>query len=173
MRAVHAVVPAGVDDPRRPSGGNSYDRQVLRGLAARGWEVHERSVTGPWPEADPAAQGRLAGVLDDIGDGAVVLVDGLVASLSDRALVAAARRLRVVPLVHLPVGPDPREGRVLDAAAVVVATSRHTREWLLEHYALEPHRVGSPRPARGRPRWGAAPWVAAPWVAGGCSRSGP
>ena len=36
-RAVHAVVPAGIDDPTRPSGGNRYDRRVLDALAGRGW----------------------------------------------------------------------------------------------------------------------------------------
>ena len=34
MRTVHLVVPAGVDDPGRPSGGNTYDRMLARGLGA-------------------------------------------------------------------------------------------------------------------------------------------
>ena len=34
MTAVHVVVPDGIDDPARPSGGNAYDRQVCRGLAS-------------------------------------------------------------------------------------------------------------------------------------------
>ena len=33
------LVPAGVDDPRRVSGGNVYDRRVRDGLRRRGWEV--------------------------------------------------------------------------------------------------------------------------------------
>ena len=32
MSTVHAVLPDGVDDPRRPSGGNVYDRRVLDAL---------------------------------------------------------------------------------------------------------------------------------------------
>ena len=27
MNRVHVIVPAGIDDPRRPSGGNAYDRR--------------------------------------------------------------------------------------------------------------------------------------------------
>jgi glycosyltransferase involved in cell wall biosynthesis len=34
VTAVHVVVPAGIDDPAQPSGGNSYDRRVCDGLAA-------------------------------------------------------------------------------------------------------------------------------------------
>ena len=36
---VHAVLPRGVDDPTRPSGGNVYDRRALDGLRALGWSV--------------------------------------------------------------------------------------------------------------------------------------
>ena len=38
---VHVIVPEGIDDPARPSGGNTYDRRVCSGLAALGWTVHE------------------------------------------------------------------------------------------------------------------------------------
>jgi hypothetical protein len=37
---VQVIVPEGIDDPARPSGGNTYDRRVCRGLAALGWAVH-------------------------------------------------------------------------------------------------------------------------------------
>ena len=37
MTAVHVVVPDGIDDPARPSGGNVYDRHLCRGLASNGW----------------------------------------------------------------------------------------------------------------------------------------
>jgi len=39
MSVLHAVLPAGVDDPFRPSGGNVYDRRVLDGLTSLGWTV--------------------------------------------------------------------------------------------------------------------------------------
>ena len=41
---VHFIVPEGIDDPARPSGGNAYDRRVCRGLAAAGWAVHVHEV---------------------------------------------------------------------------------------------------------------------------------
>ena len=59
---VHAVVPEGIDDPARPSGGNGYDRRVLDGLGAAGWSVHEHAVPGGWPRPDAAALAALAAV---------------------------------------------------------------------------------------------------------------
>ena len=44
MSEVHFIVPEGIDDPARPSGGNTYDRRVRHGLAALGWAVHEHAV---------------------------------------------------------------------------------------------------------------------------------
>ena len=34
MTEVHVIVPEGIDDPERASGGNTYDRRVCAGLAA-------------------------------------------------------------------------------------------------------------------------------------------
>jgi len=111
---IHVVRPPGVDDPVRPSGGNVYDRRLIAGLGAA---EHTSTATVP--------------------DGAVALVDGL---LSSPALAAETTRLRVVVLVHLP-REEPWEGPLLRAVAGVVTTSRWTRDWLLEHYALDPTRV--------------------------------
>jgi hypothetical protein len=92
VTAVHVVVPAGIDDPVRPSGGNNYDRRVCDGLAAIGWPVHEHPVVGDWPRPDRSAQTRLAGVLAGLADGAVVLLDGLVASAVPDVLLPEADR---------------------------------------------------------------------------------
>ncbi len=40
---MHVVVPGGIDDPAKPSGGNAYDRRICNGLAALGWDVHEHA----------------------------------------------------------------------------------------------------------------------------------
>ena len=151
MRAVHVVVPDGIDDPERPSGGNAYDRRVCDGLVAAGWDVHEHPVAGPWPDADHAARTALAGVLADLPPGAVVLVDGLVASACPEVLVLETGWLRVVVLLHMPLGersPAARAGEhsVLFAAAAVVTTSDWCRSWLLDHYGLDPSTVHVARP---------------------------
>ncbi len=146
--AVHVVVPAGIDDPARPSGGNAYDRQVARGLVAAGWTVHEHEVPGSWPWPDAAAYAALADALSRIRDRSLVLVDGLVASPAPEVLVPEARRLRLVVLVHMPLGEGTadegvreRESAVLSAAASVVTTSAWARRALLELYSLPGDRV--------------------------------
>jgi glycosyltransferase involved in cell wall biosynthesis len=138
---VHVIVPEGIDDPARPSGGNTYDRRVCHGLAALGWTVHEHAVAGP---------AALARMVAGLPDGAVVLLDGLIASATSE-LVAEAGRLRPVVLVHMPLGHRPpddeagtvraREREVLAAAAAVVTTSAWTRRRLGELYALPADRV--------------------------------
>jgi len=144
---VHVIVPEGIDDPARPSGGNTFDRRVCRGLAALGWAVHEQAVH------DAAALARAIG---RIPDGAVVLLDGLIASTAPEALVPQARRLRQVVVVHMPLGHRPpddeagavraREREVLAAAAAVVTTSAWTRRRLGELYTLPADRVHVTQP---------------------------
>ena len=126
---VHVIVPEGIDDPARPSGGNTYDRRVCEGLAALGWTVYEHAV----PQAEHPA-------LERIPDGAVVLLDGLIASPAPEALVPHALRLRQVVLVHMPLGHE-RERAVLEAAAAVVTTSTWTRRRLQELYDLPAERI--------------------------------
>jgi glycosyltransferase involved in cell wall biosynthesis len=148
VTAVHVVVPDGIDDPARPSGGNGYDRQVCRALAEIGWPVHVHAVPGSWPRPDAAAHAALAAVVQRIPDGAIALLDGLVASTAPEVLVPEANRLRLVALVHMPLGQGTadseartREGAVLSAAASVVTTSAWSRRTLLELYALPDDRV--------------------------------
>ncbi len=145
---VHVVVPHGVADPRRPSGGNTYDRRLCAELAALGWSVRLRPVGGRWPWPDRAAHDGLAGVLEATPDGSVVVVDGLVALSTPDVLLPASRRLRVVVLVHTPLtlladGDDVRgrEASVLQAAAGVVTTSGWTRRRLVEGHGLDPART--------------------------------
>jgi glycosyltransferase involved in cell wall biosynthesis len=81
----------------------------------------------------------------------VVLVDGLVASPAPEVLVPHARRLRLVVLLHMPLGHRPadgtaeiirvRERAVLSAAAAVVTTSEWSRHHLLGLYGLPPDAV--------------------------------
>jgi glycosyltransferase involved in cell wall biosynthesis len=148
VTAVHFVVPAGIDDPTRPSGGNAYDRRVSHGLAAAGWTVHLHEVPGSWPRPDAQALAALAGVVARIPDDALVLVDGLVASPAPEALVPKAARLRLVVLLHMPLGcgttapgDREREAAVLAAAASVVTTSAWARRLLLDLYPVEADRL--------------------------------
>jgi glycosyltransferase involved in cell wall biosynthesis len=151
VRTVHVVVPDGIDDPARPSGGNVYDRHICRGLGALGWSVHEHPVPGFWDRLDGSSLAALEASVQSLPDDAVVLLDGLVASPAPEVLVPQARRLRLVVLVHMPLGHRPasgdtettrtRERHVLSAAAAVITTSAWTRRQLADLYALPGERM--------------------------------
>lgn len=126
---LHVLVPDGVDDPQRPSGGNVYDRRLVAGLVTMGREVREHRVGAVGPDR----------VLAGVPDGAVVLVDGLVASTT-ACLVEESRRLRVAVLLHMP-GSGPAEPAVLRGAAAVVTTSDWSRRWVVDEVGVPADRV--------------------------------
>jgi glycosyltransferase involved in cell wall biosynthesis len=139
VTVVHVLVPAGIED--RPSGGNTYDRRICAGLAASGWDVQQHQVAGVWPE--PAAGIGLDRLVSQLPDGALVLVDGLVAAGAGPVLAPQAGRLRLVVLVHMLL---PGERDVLTAATAVLVTSCWTRDQLLARYPLRPELVRVARP---------------------------
>lgn len=122
------VVPEGVDDPARVSGGNVFDLRVRDGLRALGWDVRLVAVT-----AEEAAS-----ALGSVDDGGLVLIDGLVAARAPAAITAEAQRLRVVVLAHMVSAAFPDadpaavegERRAFAAAARIVTTSAWTRRRL-------------------------------------------
>jgi glycosyltransferase involved in cell wall biosynthesis len=142
---VEAVLPNDIDDPTEASGGNTYDRQVLDGLEAQGWTVREHEVDGAWPDPTDAERDDLARVLDALPDGAVTLIDGLIASVVPDLLEKHAGRLRTVVLVHLP-HDSAAEARALAAAVAVIATSDWTRRFVIERYGLPAQRVHAAPP---------------------------
>ena len=109
--------------------------------------MHVQKVSGSWPRRDARSLDALAGTVDGIPDGALVLLDGLVASPAPEVLTSEANRLRLVVLVHTPLGEATdggereREETALSAAASVLTTSAWTRRTLLELYSLPSDRV--------------------------------
>lgn len=131
-KVLHMVLPESVDDPRRPSGGNLYDRRLCAALSSRGHDVDRILV------AD--APGDVAAALAALPDRTTVLLDGLVASAAAEAVLAETTRLHLVVLVHLPFG-TPGEADLFRAVARLVTTSEWTREWLLREYGVPPDRI--------------------------------
>lgn len=149
MSVVHVVVPEGIDEAQRSSGGNHYDRRLCDELAGLGWRVREHQVPAPWP--GPSDGAHLSRVLGGIADDEIVLVDGLIASAVPDGMARESGRLRLVVLVHMPLGLHDADGvvaerRALTAAEAVIATSAWTRTWLLERYRLASPSVFLARP---------------------------
>jgi glycosyltransferase involved in cell wall biosynthesis len=158
VKTAHFVVPDSIDDPTHPSGGNVYDRKVIRFLTRSGWTIHEHAIAGGWPGPDRRSECALAESLGRIPDNSVVVIDGLVACTVPSVVVPAAVRLRLVVLMHLPIGDQPpghelpraheQERSVLTAASAIIATSEWTRRLLLRIYGdLDPRRVHVATPA--------------------------
>nr|GID83403.1 hypothetical protein Ade03nite_23270 [Actinoplanes derwentensis] len=142
-RPLYAVLPGGLDDPAAPSGGNRYDREILRRLPAE-----EHLLPGSWPHPGPAARRALTDLLTAIPDGAVALLDGLVACGVPEILEPHAVRLRLAILVHLPLSDETglpadvaaelrgHEFQALHLAAAVIATSTPAARRVEELHAL-------------------------------------
>ncbi|MFM9536651.1 glycosyltransferase family 4 protein [Streptomyces turgidiscabies] len=153
LRSVHFVMPGGVDDPARPSGGNAYDRRISLDLPGFGWQVHKHAVAGDWPRPGADARAELTRTLRELPDGTVVMLDGLVACGVPEIIVPEAERLRLAVLVHLPLGDetgldpvvaaelDALERTTLRAVPSVIATSDWAVRRLVSHHGLAPDRV--------------------------------
>jgi glycosyltransferase involved in cell wall biosynthesis len=134
-RALHLVVPGDLDTK---TGGYGYDRHIVEGLRQRGWAVEVVALNGGFPEPSSSDRAQAARAFAALPDDACVLVDGLaLGALPDEAL-AEGDRLRLVALVHHPLGLETgladaiahrllaSEARALRAARGVVVTSHRT-----------------------------------------------
>lgn len=142
---VHVLVPEGINDPQRPSGGNTYDRRLCEVLRGSARPVQVVEVAGGWPWSKEVGRDALEAALRELPDGSLVVVDGLLASKLPRVMVPASTRLRVVLLMHMPVGGD-AECAVVRAASAVVTPSAWCRTWLLGAHGLDPSRVHVAQP---------------------------
>lgn len=117
------VVPDAIDDPDRVSGGNVYDQHVRDGLRLDGWHVRMVLI--------PDGRGSLtARTLCELPDGALILIDGLIAVRESQSLLAQSGRLRIVVLAHMVTGIE-REREALRTATCIIATSEWTRSELV------------------------------------------
>jgi glycosyltransferase involved in cell wall biosynthesis len=147
--ALEFVLPG---DPETRTGGYGYDRRMVAGLRALGWEVRVRLLPDrfPWPTtADLALAARTFAALPD---DARVLVDGLAFGALPEVALLEARRLRLIALVHHPLaaetgltpGQQQRlrhdEQAALATARAVVVTSAATAA-ALRPYGVSPSRI--------------------------------
>jgi glycosyltransferase involved in cell wall biosynthesis len=143
------------------SGGYEYDRRMAVGLRARGWTVEVRELDDSFPRPTPAALAEAAGVLAAIPDGTTVIVDGLAFGAMPAEAERGGLRLRLVPLVHLPlaaeIGIDREEAiqfemserRALAAAGRAIVTG-HVTARELEGYGVRRETIAVVEPGTDR-----------------------
>jgi glycosyltransferase involved in cell wall biosynthesis len=145
---IYFVVPDGIDDDERISGGNLYDRRVRDGLRQRGWEVRMAPVAPGQPRAAIVD-------LSVLPDDAIVLVDGLIAATASDSLSAESTRLKIIVLVHMVGGATTQPGdghsalrawTALRSARRVITTSEWTRTELIAAGLADPAQIVVARP---------------------------
>ena len=132
---LYFVVPGDIETR---TGGYGYDREILAGLRARGWQVALVSLTGTYPSPTELDRATAAAALAALPDGALVLVDGLAFGALPAEVGYERTRLRLIALVHHPLGLETgiseddskrllaSEEKALTAAVGVVVTSPRT-----------------------------------------------
>jgi glycosyltransferase involved in cell wall biosynthesis len=144
-------------DAQARTGGTLYDRRIVDGLRASGWQVDWCSPGDGFPWPDAAAHAQAAACIDALPDGALVVADGLAfGALPDLAERHAAR-LRWVALVHHPLALESglsahaqallqaSERRALACARQVLVTSPATAR-ALQAYAVPAARMAVVEP---------------------------
>ena len=91
------------------TGGYEYDRRIAAGLRALGYSVEIREISDGFPYPTPAALDEASRVLASIPSGTSVLIDGLALGAMPAQIEHEASRLRVIALVHMPLGVGGRD----------------------------------------------------------------
>jgi glycosyltransferase involved in cell wall biosynthesis len=136
----------------RRTGGSIYDRKVVDGLRAQGYDVDVVELSGAYPFPSDAVRREAGEKFARIDDGTTTIVDGLAFGVLPEVAEREGRRLRLVALVHHPLADETglrgserdalmeSEKSALEHAQVVIVTSNFTRRRLLD-YCVAPERV--------------------------------
>jgi glycosyltransferase involved in cell wall biosynthesis len=135
------------------TGGYLYDKRLAQELAALGWHVAPLQLDGSFPHPTPAALASAGAALAGLPGGALVLVDGLAFGVMPEIARAEAARLRLIALVHHPLGYEAgldagtaarlveSERSALAHCRAVIVTSATTRETLVAEFGVPPDRI--------------------------------
>ncbi len=149
-------------DLATPTGGYGYDRQLIAQLRGLGWEVVHLALPEGFPFPDAQAAAAAAAALAALPEGAPVILDGLVFSALPEVMAEAAARLRLVALIHHPLGDETglaasqrvdllaRERAALRVAAAVICTSPATGRRLVEAFGVAADRLTVAPPGTAR-----------------------
>ena len=140
-------------DPHTLTGGYAYDRRIVQGLRALGWQVKLRSLDASFPRPTVSALEQAGAALAGIPAGRIVVIDGLALGAMPELLAAHAQRLRLVALIHHPLAAERglsdtlraalhrSEQHALSTVRRTLVTSRWTQRQLAG-YGVDAGRIG-------------------------------
>ena len=91
MKSAHFLIPG---DPDTRTGGYLYDRRIMAGLAALGWQVELHRLNASFPLPTPAALQEATAALAALPDQALAVVDGLALGAMPAAVAAGNANVR-------------------------------------------------------------------------------
>lgn len=159
MKQVVFAVPG---DLATPTGGYGYDRRMVAGLAALGWQVDVIDLGDGFPFPTPAVRDAACAQLAALPAGRLVVVDGLAFGVLPEAAEALHRAHRLVALVHHPLALETglgageaetlraNERAALSFAHAVITTSAATARLLAAEFGVPAERVTVVRPGTDR-----------------------
>lgn len=112
------------------TGGYAYDRHLIRELTDLGWSVEPISLGEGFPDPTPAVLAQAERQLSVLADGDLVLIDGLAFGVMPDWAAQEAKRLRLVALVHHPLGLETgvsteQKQRLLASETRALSAARH------------------------------------------------
>lgn len=114
-------------DPELRTGGTIYDRRLAEELRARGWRVDWLRLPDGFPFPDGAAVAASAQAFAALPEGGLLLIDGLALGVLGELVERESRRLRLLGLVHHPLGYE--EGLDAGTAARLIEQERAALRW--------------------------------------------
>jgi len=143
-QTLYFLIPGDIDTR---TGGYRYDKRIIEGLRALGREVQLISLEGNFPTPDANDLVRAQASLENLPDGALILIDALAGSVMPEQLASQADRLRLISLVHHPLALETgisataaRELAQTEAAALAqvqrIITTSHSTALSLQDYTV-------------------------------------
>ncbi len=151
---LHFVLPG---DPATLTGGYIYDRKILSGLSALGWDVRLHVIDSSFPFPTEAAIRNAEECLAGIATDGLVVIDGLALGAMPEIVARHSERLALVGLVHHPLADETAldatqrrqladsETRALRSVRRLIVTSSWTERRLTEQGVCA-ERIGVAQP---------------------------
>lgn len=134
------------------TGGYLYNKHVIEGLRKHGWFVELKTLDESFPFPTTKALKHASGILANIQKDSRVVIDGLALSAMPTIIEREALRLRIIALIHLPLGFDvsldqkivsllrTHEARSLHASRLIIVTG-HTTVKMLNNYKIKRDKI--------------------------------